>query len=98
MKRSVPAEGWILALCIAAFCIAMGLREVVNIWVGTGVAALVSILLLRNRAGDPPRHRFDASPSSFTAGILVGLLLSVATWVLYPVSSEIVPQLLGSPL
>jgi len=86
-------EGTILALCVAAFSLAMGLREVLNIWIGTGSAAVISILLLR-RVSSPPSLQANEDPvRSGIAGLLVGLVMSIATWVLYPISVDFVPAI-----
>ena len=71
----------------------MGLREVLNIWIGTGSAALISILLLR-RVSSPPSLQANEDPvRSGIAGLLVGLVMSIATWVLYPISVDFVPAI-----
>ena len=86
-------EGTVLALCVAAFSLAMGLREVLNIWIGTGSAAVISILLLR-RLSSPPSLQANEDPvRSGIAGLLVGLVMSMATWVLYPISVDFIPAI-----
>jgi len=71
----------------------MGLREVLNIWIGTGSAAVISILLLR-RASSPPSLQANEDPvRSGIAGLLVGLVMSMATWALYPISIDFVPAI-----
>ena len=86
-------EGTVLALCISAFCLAMGLREVLNIWIGTGSAAVISILLLRRLSSPPSLQASDDLARSGMTGLLVGLVMSIATWVLYPISIDLVPAI-----
>jgi membrane protease YdiL (CAAX protease family) len=69
----------------------MGLRESLNIWIGTGAAAVVSFLLLR-RLPEPPGIRVEeVTRSSVIAGLAVGTGMAIATWILYPRSAELVP-------
>ncbi|MGB5286648.1 MAG: CPBP family intramembrane glutamic endopeptidase [Polyangiales bacterium] len=87
-------EAVALAACVAAFCVAMGLREVLNIWIGTGAAALASILVLW--LGARPVVRSNLKPptaASLIAGLAVGLFMSLATWWLYPVSVSVFPPI-----
>jgi membrane protease YdiL (CAAX protease family) len=86
-------EGTVLALCVAAFFLAMGLREVINIWICTGSAAVISILLLRRLSSPPSLQENDDPVRSGIAGVLVGLVMSMATWVLYPISVDFVPAI-----
>lgn len=87
MERVEKAEALALAACVTAFCVAMGLREVLNIWIGTGAAALISVLalwigarpVLRSNLGMP-------APANLIVGLAVGVLMSLATWWLYPMS------------
>lgn len=91
--RSTADDRTVLLLCIGAFCVAMGLRGVVNIWIGTGVAAVVSAALL-TRA--PSRARFFALGAPWrgaVVGVGVGVAMSVATWGLYPVATDLVPAI-----
>lgn len=93
MGATERMESVVLALCVAAFCVAMGLRENLNIWLGTGAAATISMLLLR-RLPDRPRIRGgDVSGPSVAAGLLVGAAMALATWTLYPLSVELVPAI-----
>ena len=93
MTRTTRVEVTVLALCIGAFCLAMGLREVLNIWIGTGSAAVISILLL-HRVSSPPSLQANEDPvRSGIAGLLVGLVMSMATWALYPISIDFVPAI-----
>ncbi len=90
MQRVSRIEAVALAACVAAFCVAMGLREVLNIWIGTGAAALASILVLW--LGARPVVRSNLKPptaASLIAGLAVGLVMSLATWWLYPVSVSV---------
>ena len=84
-------EGIVLTLCVGAFCVAMGLRESLNIWIGTGSAALLSIVLLRRLPSPPTIHPEDLSMVNVGAGLFVGALMAAATWILYPISAELVP-------
>lgn len=93
MKTTFSTEIRVLALCITAFCLAMGLRGVLNIWIGTGAAALVSVLLLRRLADDIPARWFPTSVSATIAGIAIGLSMAVGTWLLFPVSAQVVPAI-----
>ncbi len=94
MQRVSRTEAVALAACVAAFCVAMGLREVLNIWIGTGAAALASILVLW--LGARPAVRSNLKPptaASLIAGVAVGLVMSLATWWLYPVSVSVFPPI-----
>lgn len=94
MQRVSRIEAVALAACVAAFCVAMGLREVLNIWIGTGAAALASILVLW--LGARPVVRSNLKPptaASLIAGLAVGLVMSLATWWLYPVSVSVFPPI-----
>lgn len=82
-----------LALCVTSFCVAMGLREHLNIWVGTGAAATASLLLLRRLPSPPGISRVELTRSSLGAGLLAGVLMAVATWTVYPLSAELVPAI-----
>lgn len=87
MERSEKAEAVALAACVTAFCVAMGLREVLNIWIGTGVAALSSVLVLWIGARPVLRSNLRAPDAmSLIVGLGVGVLMSLATWWLYPIS------------
>ena len=83
----------VLALCVGAFCLSMGLREVINVWVGTGAAAVVSLLLLRRLPGPGFGSMMGTSRTAVILGLAVGVATSVATWVLYPLSVDLVPRL-----
>lgn len=91
MTPEARTERIVLALCVAAFCIAMGLRESLNVWIGTGSAALVSVLLLRRLPNPPAIRKDDLSAAAIGAGVVVGVVMAIATWVLYPLSAELVP-------
>jgi membrane protease YdiL (CAAX protease family) len=93
VTRTTRVEVTVLALCIGAFCLAMGLREVLNIWIGTGSAAVISIVLLRRLPSPPSLQASDDLFRSGIAGLLVGLVMSIATWVLYPISVDFVPAI-----
>ena len=90
MERVEKAEALALAACVTAFCVAMGLREVLNIWIGTGAAALISVLalwigarpVLRSNLGTP-------AATNLIVGVAVGVLMSLATWWLYPISVSV---------
>lgn len=86
-------EGTVLALCVAAFSLAMGLREVLNIWIGTASAAVISIVLLRRLSSPPSLQENDDPVRSGIAGLLVGLFMSMATWTLYPISIDFIPSI-----
>ena len=93
MTRTTRVEGTVLALCVAAFSLAMGLREVLNIWIGTGSAAVISILLLRRVSSPPSLQANEDLVRSGIAGLLVGLVMSIVTWVLYPISVDFIPAI-----
>ncbi len=94
MRRQVEAPWFILALCIAAFCVPMALSGQVNIWAGTGAAALASVVVLWFALGPPLRKGFPTPAlSTMALGALVGVIMSLATWGLYPVSISILPAI-----
>jgi len=86
----------VLAACVGAFCIAMGLREDVNVWIGTGAAAVVSILLLSLWARASIRSSLERPAlQSVLVGVAVGIAMSFAIWWLYPLSIAILPPIEG---
>jgi membrane protease YdiL (CAAX protease family) len=93
VEATARIERVVLALCIAAFCVAMGLRESLNIWVGTGAAAVVSFFLLRRLPNPPTIRAEEVTRSSVMAGLAVGTVMAIATWTLYPPSAELVPAI-----
>lgn len=93
MTERTRMDGAILALCVLAFCVAMGLREQVNIWLGTGGAAVVALVLLRWVPGADRRATWNATRRNVLVGIGAGLAMSLATWALYPLSAELVPEI-----
>lgn len=88
------AKWFVLALCVGAFCIAMGLRHEINIWIGTGAAAVVCISLLfavrRPTTGSTNRW---PPPSVLAIGAAAGVAMSVATLWLYPISIALFPPI-----
>lgn len=96
MVAQTTAKRIVLALCIAFFCIAMGLREEVNVWIGTGLAALASVILLWV-SGRPSGWSMFSQPTiaSLLLGVGVGVAMSFATWWLYPLSIRLVPGVEG---
>ncbi len=91
----MKAKRVVLALCVGAFCIAMGLREEVNIWVSTGAAAIASMVLL-SLVRRPKSASFTTWPPpifAVTVGAAAGLLMSMMTWGLYPLSVEVFPPI-----
>ncbi|MDH3728036.1 MAG: CPBP family intramembrane metalloprotease [Myxococcales bacterium] len=94
MERVARAEAVALAACVAAFCVAMGLSEVLNVWIGTGAAALASVLFLWMGARPALRSNLRApTATSLIVGLAVGLLMSLATWWLYPLSVSVFPPI-----
>ena len=93
MSRESQNQYVVLVLCVAAFCLAMGLRETLNVWIGTGSAAAVSVLLLRDLPNPPRIGKADLDVFPIGVGLVVGLLMAVATWVLYPISIDLVPAI-----
>ena len=89
----MPVERVVLALCVTAFCVAMGLRESLNVWIGTGAAATISLLLMRRLPNPPTIRKADVTRASVGAGLAVGALMAVATWTVYPISVELVPAI-----
>lgn len=81
----------VLVLCITAFCVAMGLHESLNVWLGTGVAATLSLLLLRRLSSPPGIRAGELSALNVATGVAVGLAMAVTTWLLYPISVDLVP-------
>lgn len=94
MQRLERVEAVALAASVAAFCVAMGLREVLNIWIGTGAAALTALLALWLGARPVLRSNFR-SPAAMNllVGFAVGVLMSIATWWLYPISVSLFPPI-----
>lgn len=93
MSGLVRTERAVLALCVTSFCIAMGLRESINIWAGTGGAALVSVLLLQRLPNPPAIGRENITTANVAIGIMVGLAMAIGTWALYPTSIDLVPRI-----
>lgn len=94
MERVEKTEAVALAACVTAFCVAMGLRGVLNIWIGTGVAALTSVLALWLGARPVLRANLRApAATSLIIGLAVGVLMSLATWWLYPISVSMFPPI-----
>ena len=74
----------------------MGLRDHLNIWIGTTAAALTSVALLW--FGARPQSRAPGSTPTGLAialGAFAGVLMSFATWWLYPVSVSLLPPIQG---
>jgi membrane protease YdiL (CAAX protease family) len=90
---STLSSALILALCVLAFCVAMGLREQVNIWLGTGAAALTALVLLRSSFKRDGDGMWQVTNRNVLVGVVTGLVMSLATWALYPLSGELVPQI-----
>ncbi|MDH3727647.1 MAG: CPBP family intramembrane metalloprotease [Myxococcales bacterium] len=96
MDRSDRAGPAALGACVLAFCAAMGLSAELNIWIGTGAAALVSLFVLWVGARSSVSFGLRRSTvASVAAGTLVGIAMSVATWCLYPLSITVFPPLQG---
>ena len=74
----------------------MGLREEIHVWIGTGAAALVSVVVLWLLARARLTSVFDKpSAKNVVVGIAVGIAMSFATWWLYPLSITILPSIEG---
>ena len=82
-----------LALCVTAFCLAMGLREVVNVWLGTGLAGGLSILVMQRLSRASLLERWNPSSRPAFLGVAAGVAMAAATWLLYPISIELVPSI-----
>lgn len=96
METSSRAQTVALTACVAAFCAAMGLREGVNIWIGTGAAAVISWIALGLGARSSLSAAFRApSAVNVAAGFAVGIGMSLLTWWLYPLSVELFPPIQG---
>ena len=93
MTKPVRSDVGILALCVLAFCLAMGLGEHLNVWIGTGGAAAVALVLLRWAPGVEGRDAWNVTGGNVLLGLGTGLLMAVATWVLYPLSTALVPEI-----
>lgn len=81
-----------LGACIVAFGVGMSLRQSFGIWLGTGSAAVLSMAVIA--ASDPSaRTRLFRgwSARACLAGLAVGMGMSIATWVLYPLSAQLIP-------
>ncbi len=85
-----------LGACIATFGLGMALRQSFGIWLGTASAALLCIAIMA--AADPSSRtrlvRAWSVPACF-AGLAVGMGMALATWLLYPLSTRIIPGLEG---
>ena len=94
MRRGAEVPWFIFAMCIAAFCVPMGLAGRVNIWLGTGAAALTSLILIWFGMR-PALDAFRRMPAASTIalGTIVGVAMSFATWWLYPVSISVLPPI-----
>jgi len=96
VDRGARAEPLVLTACVVAFCIAMGLREELNIWIGTGAAAVASVTLLWMGARPTLRSILERPTAvSLAVGIAVGIAMSLATWWLYPLSIAVLPTVEG---
>ena len=93
MIKRARVDGAVLAVCVLAFCVAMGLRAHLNIWLGTGGAAVTALLLLRLVPNADRSTTWNATGRNALIGIGVGVAMSLATWLLYPVSTELVPEI-----
>ena len=86
----------VLAACVAVFCIAMGLREYVNIWIGTGAAAILSMFFLWIGARPSVKSAVTRPVlGSAVVGVAVGIAMAFATWWLYPIGAELFPPVEG---
>ncbi|MFW2388747.1 MAG: lysostaphin resistance A-like protein [Polyangiales bacterium] len=96
MEASSRAQTVALTASVAAFCAAMGLREGLNIWIGTGAAAAISLIALGLGARSSLLAAFR-SPSAVNvaAGFVVGLGMSLLTWWLYPLSVDLFRPIQG---
>lgn len=96
MERKLKSEPVVLTVCVGAFCIAMGLREELNVWIGTGAAAVTSIVLLSFGARGTLRSiRAWPSAGSVATGIAIGIAMSLATWWFYPLSVAVLAPVEG---
>jgi hypothetical protein len=93
VSTQARSNALILALCISAFCVAMGLREQLNIWLGTGAAALTALALLRFSSKPNGDGMWQVTHRNVLLGIGTGVVMSLATWGLYPVSGELIPEI-----
>lgn len=93
MTKPVRSAVGILSLCVLAFCLAMGFAERLNVWIGTGGAAAVALVLLRWAPGVEGRDAWNATRRNVLLGVGTGLLMAVATWVLYPLSTDLIPEI-----
>ncbi len=96
LTRRIQLQRSVLGACVAAFCLALGLRGELNMWVGTGLAAGASTLLLwlMYSRTEGARPTFDRpSAQSVAIGTAVGVVMAVGTWVLYPISIRLVPEI-----
>ncbi len=74
----------------------MGLRTELNVWIGTGAAASLSVLLLWFGARPTARGVLGPNPLvGALVGAAVGVAMSVGVWVLYPVSVDLLPAIGG---
>jgi len=71
----------------------MGLREVVNVWVGTGLAGGLSILVMQRLSRASLLERWNPSSRPAFLGVAAGVAMAAATWLLYPISIELVPSI-----
>ncbi len=72
----------------------MGLREDVNVWIGTGAAAVVSVVLLSLWARSSISSSLERPAlQSVVVGVAVGIAMSFVIWWLYPLSIAILPPI-----
>lgn len=80
--------------CIVPFCIAMSLRDVLNIWISTTAAACVAIPLSLVEARRASVRWWKPPPLPHLGfGVAVGVGMSLATWLLYPLAISLIPAL-----
>ena len=96
MARSGRDSAVVLAACVSAFCVAMGLRAELNVWIGTGAAAALSMVLLWIGARPSVRSILGENPRlGIALGLVVGTAMSLATWGLYPFAVGVLPVVQG---
>ncbi len=96
MDERQRSRAVVLAACVSVFCVVMGLRAELNVWIGTGAAATLSMFLVWLGARPSARDLLGAKPwVGLAVGAAAGVVMSLATWGLYPLAVDVLPPVRG---